>query len=199
MEDSKQQCITDTATMDQSTNIDTTGNTLMVMDLDELQAAYESKCDALQQQIKEQWMAMDNMRDQLTQQFEQQLKQLELKMDTNSKQLFYDFDQRFQMVMNKMEALVIDHNEMNTMIEERMNQILQAINGTNSGDITPTISNTQQHPHKMACPTLSPAPTTTAMNINQSTQANRSLPTNPPASHTNHTYDGSNALAGAYK
>ena len=108
----------DTATMDQSTNVDTTGNTLTVVDLDELQSVYESKCDALQQQIKEQQTDMDNMRNQLTQQFEQQLKQLELKMDTNSKQLFYDFDQQFQMVMNKIEALVIDRNEMNTMIEE---------------------------------------------------------------------------------
>ena len=185
--------------MDQSTNIDTASDTLMVMDLDELQSAYESKCNALQQQIKEQWTAMDNMRDQLTWQFKQQLKQLELKMDTNSKQLFYDFDQRFQMVMNKIEALIINHNEMNTMIKEQMTQILQAINGTNYDDTTSTIGNTPQCPHKMAHPTPSPAPTTTPMNIDHSTQANGSLPTNPPASHANHTYDGSDALASAYK
>ena len=79
--------------MDQSTNIDTASDTLTVVDLDELQSAYESKCNALQQQIDEQRTAMDNMRDQLTWQFEQQLKQLELKMDSNSKQLFQDFDQ----------------------------------------------------------------------------------------------------------
>ena len=189
----------DTAPMDQSTNVDTAGNTLTVVDLDELQSAYESKCDALQQQLEEQWMAMENLRDQLTWQFEQQLTQLELKMNTNNKQLFYDFDQRFQMVMNKIETLVVDRNEMNTMIKERMNQILQAINGNNSGDTTPTISNTPTRPHKMACPTPSPAPTTTPMNIDQTTQANGSLPTNPSASHANHTYDGSNVLAGAYK
>ena len=61
---------------------------------------------------------MDSMHNQLTRQFEQQMKQLELKMDTNSKQLFYDFDQQFQLVMHKIEALIIDHNEMNNMIEE---------------------------------------------------------------------------------
>ena len=64
--------------MDQSTNVDTASDTLMVMDLDELQSAYKSKCNALQQEIEKQQMAMDNMCDQLTQQFEQQLKQLEL-------------------------------------------------------------------------------------------------------------------------
>ena len=82
---------------------------------------------------------MDNMRDQLTWQFEQQLKQLELKMDSNSKQLFQDFDQRFQLVMHKIEELVVNCNKMNIMIEARMTQILQAINGTNSGDTTPRI------------------------------------------------------------
>ena len=56
----------DTATMDQSTNVDTASDTLMVVDLDELQLTYESKCDALQQQIEEQRMAMDSMCDQLT-------------------------------------------------------------------------------------------------------------------------------------
>ena len=80
-----------------------------------------------------------------------------------------------------------------------MTQILQAINGTNSGATTPTIGNTPQHPHKTACPTLSLAPTTTPMNIDHSTQANGSLPPNPPASHANHTYDGSNVLASAHK
>ena len=55
--------------MDQSTNVDTAGDTLMVVDLDELQLAYELKCDALQQQIEEQQNAMDNMCDQLTWQF----------------------------------------------------------------------------------------------------------------------------------
>ena len=110
--------MTDTTTTDQSTNIDTAGDTLTIIDLDELQLAYESKCDALQQQIEDQRMAMDSMHEQLTQQFEQQLKQLELKMDNNSKQLFYDFDQCFQMVMNKIEALIVDHNDMHTMIEE---------------------------------------------------------------------------------
>ena len=164
----------------------------MVVDLDELQSAYESKCDALQQQLEEQRTAMDNMRDQLTWQFEQQLTQLELKMNTNNKQLFYK-------VMNKIENLIVDRNEMNTMIGERMNQILQAINGNNSGDNTPTIGNTPTRPHKTACPTPSPAPTTTPMNIDQPTQADGSLPTNPSASHANHTYDGSNASAGAYK
>ena len=138
--------------MDQSTNVDTASNTLMVVDLDELQSAYESKCDALQQQLEEQRTAMNNMRDQLTQQFEQQLTQLELKMNTNNKQLFYDFDQRFQMVMNKIKNLIIDRNKMNTMIEERMNQILQAINGNNSGDNTPTIGNTPTRPTRWHVP-----------------------------------------------
>ena len=189
----------DTATTDQSTNVDTAGDTLMVMDLNELQSAYESKCDALQQQIEEQRMAMDNMRNQLTRQFEQQLKQLELKMDTNSKQLFYDFDKRFQMVMNKIETLVVDRNEMNTMIEEQMTQILQAINGTNSGDITPTIGNTPRRPTKMSRATPSPDPRLEPMNIDHPNQADGSLINNPPASHATHQRSDSFASAGASK
>ena len=186
--------------MDQSTNVDTAGDTLTVVDLDELQSAYELKCDILQQQIEEQRNAMENMRDQLTRQFEQQLKQLEFKMDSNTKQLFQDFDHHFQMVMHKIEDLVVNRNEMNVMIEARMTQILQAINGNNSGDTTPMIGNTTpQHPHKTARPMLSPASNMTPMNIDQPTQADGSLNQNPPASHANHTYDGSNASASVTK
>ena len=88
---------------------------------------------------------------------------------------------------------------MNSMIEARMTQKIQAINGTSSGNTTLTISNTPQCPHKTARPTPSPAPTTTPMNIDHNTQADGSLLPNPPASHANHTYDGSNASASAHK
>ena len=120
-------------------------------------------------------------------------------MDSNSKQLFQDFDQHFQLVMHKIEELVVNRNEMNIMIEACMTQILQAINGTNSGDTTLMIGNTPQCPHKTARPTPSLAPTMTLMNIDQTTQANGSLHPNPPASHTNHKYDGSHALASTHQ
>ena len=120
-------------------------------------------------------------------------------MDSNSKQLFQDFDHHFQMVMHKIEELVVNRTEMNIMIEAHMTQILQAINGNNSGDNTPMIGNTPQCPHKTARPTPSPASTMTPMNIDQTTQADGSLHPNPPASHANHKYDGSNASASVPK
>ena len=200
IEDNKRHRVNETTTTDQSTHADTAGDTLTVVDLEELQSAYESKCDALQQQIEDQQKAMDNMRDQLTRQFEQQMKQLELKMDSQSTQLFKDFDQRFQMVMHKIEELVVDRNEMNIMIEDRMNQILQAITSNQSGDITPTIGNTPQRPHKTARSTPSPEPTPTPMNIDNDHQADGSLHQNPPARHAHHNYnDGTHASAGAHK
>ena len=175
IDDCKKQWVTDNNTNDQSTNIDTAGETLTTVDLDKLQLAYESKCEALQQQIEEQCKEMECMRNQLTSQFEQQLKQLELKMDLNTKQMFQDFDQRFQMVIQKIEDLVVDRNEMNTMIEMRMNQILQAITGNTSGDITPTFSNTPQCPPKTSRPTMNPANTTMLEEVEKQTKNGLSL------------------------
>ena len=80
-----------------------------------------------------------------------------------------------------------------------MTQILQAINGNNSGDTTLMIRNAPQPPHKMACPMPSPAYNMIPMNIDQTTQADRSLHQNPPASHANHKYDGSNVSASTTK
>ena len=80
-----------------------------------------------------------------------------------------------------------------------MTQILQAINGTKSGDTTPTIGNTPQCPHKMSRPMLSPASNMIPMNIDQPNQADVNLNQNPPASHANHKYDGSNVSASVHK
>ena len=57
----EKQCINDTAPTDISTNVNTAGDTLMMVDLDKLQSAYESKCEVLQQQIADQWTKMETM------------------------------------------------------------------------------------------------------------------------------------------
>ena len=80
----KKQHITDTAPTNISNNIDTAGGTLMMVDLDELQPANESKCEVFQQQIADQRTKMENMHSQIQQMFEKQLQQLELKMETNT-------------------------------------------------------------------------------------------------------------------
>ena len=72
----KKQHINDTTPTDISTNVNTAGDTLTAVDLDELQSAYESKCEVLQQQIAAQWTEMENMRNQIQQTFEKQLQQL---------------------------------------------------------------------------------------------------------------------------
>ena len=114
---SKKQRTMDTELMDNSsTNVDTAGDTLTTIDLDELQSAYETKCEAirtqLQLQIKEQCSAMEQMKQQLQLNFKRQIQQLELKMETNAKQLFQDFGQCFQVVMDKIEELVLDRTEL---------------------------------------------------------------------------------------
>ena len=50
----KKQRVTDNAPNDNSTQDDTAGETLMAINLDELQSAYEAKCDELKSQIEEQ-------------------------------------------------------------------------------------------------------------------------------------------------
>ena len=151
-------CITDTAPTDISTNISTAGNTLTMIDLDELQLAYDSKCKVLQQQIMEQHTKMEHMLNQLQKTFESQLQQLELKIESNAKQLFNDFRQCFQVVMQKIEELVVDQTEMKAMIKDKMSQLLQAIQTKSSGNTTPMIGNTPQHPNKTLCAMPSPEP-----------------------------------------
>ena len=49
---SKRQCANDTEPTDNSSNPDTAGDTIMTIDLDELQLAYESKCMDIQNQLQ---------------------------------------------------------------------------------------------------------------------------------------------------
>ena len=85
---------------------------------------------------------MEQMQQQLQHMFKQQLQQLELKMEMNVQQLFNDFGQCFQVIMQKIQGLVIDHTEMKAMIEDKMSQLLQAIQNKNSSNTTLTIGNT---------------------------------------------------------
>ena len=98
---SKKQCTNETEPMDNSsTNVNTAVNTLMMIDLDELHSAYETKCEAiwtqLQLQITEQCSEMEQMKHQLQQNFEQQLKQLELKMEMNLNSYSKTLDNAFR-------------------------------------------------------------------------------------------------------
>ena len=114
--------------------------------------------------------------------------------------MFQDFDQCFQVVMHKIEELVVDCMEMQTMIEDCMEQILQAIQNKSSGKTTPTIGNsTSQCKKILFCTMPSPDPTPEPMNIKKPNQTDGSLPTNPSASHANHTNDGYTASAGVSK
>ena len=171
----------------------------MTINLDELQSAYESKCDELRSQIEEQRIMMEKMRMELQQSFEHQIKQLELKMESNNTQMFHDFSQRFQMVMQKIVDLVVDWNEMKTMVEDKMQQILTAIQQKTPGDITPTMGNTPRRPQKTLRATPSPESKPDHMNIDQITQADGSLSINPTASYTSHKNDGFIASAGMHK
>ena len=139
------------------------------------------------------------MRQQLTEAFKKQLKQLELKMEMNVTQMFNDFGQRFQIVMKKLEDLADEHEEIKSMIDDRMTQILKAVQNTSSGNTTPTIGNTPHRPMKMSCATPSPDPRPEPMSINHPIQANGSLINNPPASHATHQRGDSIALASASK
>ena len=49
---SKRQWANKTEPTDNSTNVDTAGDTIMTIDLDELQSAYESKCTEIQQKLQ---------------------------------------------------------------------------------------------------------------------------------------------------
>ena len=91
---------------------------------------------------------MEQMGQKLTQTFKQQIKQLELKMEANVMQMFNDFRQRFQVVMQKLEELVVECEEIKSMIEDMMNQILKAVQHPTSDDITPTIGNTPHWPKR---------------------------------------------------
>jgi hypothetical protein len=199
LDGTKKQRRTDTATNDSSTQDDTAGETLTAVDLDELQSAYEAKCDDLRSQIEAQRVMMENMRTELQQSFEQQIKQLELRMESNNMQLFQDFGQRFQMVMQKIDDLVVDRNEMKTMVEDKMQQILLAIQHKTTGDITPTMGNTPSRPQKTLRATPSPDTNPDHMNIDHDNQADGSLSHNPTASHANHNSNGFLASAGATK
>ena len=129
--------------------------------------------------------------------FEKQLKQLELKMEMNMTQSFNNFGQRFQIVMKKLEDLADKREEIKSMIDDRMTQILKAVQNTSSGDTTPTIGNTPHWPTKMSCATPSPDPRPEPMSIDHPIQANRSLINNPSASHATHQRGDSFALASA--
>ena len=131
--------------------------------------------------------------------FEKQLKQLELKMEMNVTQMFNDFGQRFQIVMKKLEDLADEREEIKSMIDNRMTQILMAVQNTSSGDTTPTISNTPHWSTKMSRATPSPDPQPEPMSIDHPIQADGSLINNPPASHATHQRGDSFALAGASK
>ena len=63
-------------------------------------------------------------------------------MESNNMQLFQDFGQQFQMAMQKIDDLVVDWNEMKTMVEDKMQQILIAIQYKTPGNITLTMGNT---------------------------------------------------------
>jgi hypothetical protein len=199
IEGSKRQRANDTDPTDNSSNPETAGDTIMMIDLDELQSAYESKCmdiqNQLQTQIEEQNTKMEQMRQQLTDAFEKQLKQLELKMETNMTQMLNDFGKRFQIVMTKLEESVDEREEIKNM----MKQILMAVRPTSSGDITPTIGNTPRRPTKMSRAMPSSDPRLEPMNIDHPNQADGSLTNNPPASHATHQRSDSFASAGASK
>ena len=171
--------------------------------LDELQLAYESKCEAIQTQpqlqIAKQHNKMEQMWQQLQQTFEQQLKQLELKMEMNVTQMFNDFGQRFQVVMQKLKESVDERAVIKSMIEDKMTQILKAVQPTTSGNITPTIGNTPHQPQKISRAMPSPDPRPEPMSINHLNQADGSLINNPTASHAKHQLGDSIALAGASK
>ena len=85
------------------------------------------------------------------------------------------------------------------MVEDKMQQILIAIQHKMPGDITPTMGNIPRQPHKTLHTTPSPDTNPDHMNINQANQADGSLSNNPTASHANHNNDGFIALAGANK
>ena len=203
LEGRKRQHANATEPTDQNSNPDTAGDTITTIDLDKLQSAYASKCmdiqNQLQTQIEEQNKKMEQMRQQLMDAFEKQLKQLELKMETNVTQMFNDFGQWFQIVMKKLEDLADEREEIKDMIDDQMQQILTAVHNTSTGDITPTIRNTPRRPSKMSHMTPSPDPSMDPMNIDQPSQADRSLINNPPASHATHQKSASYALAGASK
>ena len=101
--------------------------------------------------------------------------------------------------MEKIEELVIDCMELQAMIEDKMSQLLQAINNTQAGNITPTTGNTPHCPHKALCTMPSPDPKLEPIHIDHIPQADGSLINNPTASHANHNKDGSIASAGASK
>ena len=137
--------MTDTAPMDNSTNVNTAGGTLRTIDLNELQSMYKYKCKAIQKQIVEQCTDMEGIQNQLQKTFEQQIQQLELKMELNAKQMFHDFGQCFQVVMQKIEELVVDQTEMKAMSKDGMTQILQAIQ-TKSSRVIP-LQQLEIHPN----------------------------------------------------
>ena len=61
------QCANETEPTDNSTNVDTAGDTIKMIDLDELQSAYESKCEAIQTQLQLQITEQQNKMEQMQQ------------------------------------------------------------------------------------------------------------------------------------
>ena len=104
-----------------------------------------------------------------------------------------------KIVMQKLETLADEREEIKDMIDNRLTQILMAVNKTTSGDITPTIRNTPSRPTKMSRATTSTDPRSEPMNIDHPNQADGSLHNNPTASHATHQKGDSFALAGASK
>ena len=192
---SKKPCVTNTALTNNSINVDTAGNTLMTINLDELQSAYESKCNELKVQISKQHNKMEQMHAQLQKNFEQQIQQLKLKMESNTKQMVYDFGQWFQMVMQKIEELVVDRTKMQAMMKRKCKSFYRLFKLTRLVIPLPWLV---IHPNVLTrlCVTPSHDPHTEPMYIDQ---ADGSLPTNPTASHANHNNDGSIASASTTK
>ena len=101
--------------------------------------------------------------------------------------------------MKKLEDLADEHEEIKSMINDKMTQILKAVQNTSSGNTTPTIGNSPHRPTEMSCTTPSPDPRPEPMSIDHPIQADGSLINNPPASHATHQRGDSFALAGASK
>ena len=121
-------------TDDTITNDATASETFTSNALDELKNAYETKCEALQQQLLAQCKSMEDMKQQLTQSFEQKLQQFEHKMESEIMKTLETYDQHIKQVMNNIKDLMDkDRSHMKTMLEEQLQQIMITITGGSIG------------------------------------------------------------------
>ena len=139
MNESKRTHTDDTTHTDLSTNDETASETFNSNALDDLKSEYDTKYEALQQQLLVQNEKMEDMKKQLMQGFEQKLQQLEHKMESKIMKTLETYDQHIKTVMNNVKGLM---DNMKNMFEEQLQQILvmipNGINGTNN----PKIGNT---------------------------------------------------------